>query len=45
MQEEMDSLQDRKVWDLADLPPDCIPVKERWVYVVKAMADIRHALL
>ena len=29
MQEEMDSLQDRKVWDLVNLPPDCTPVKER----------------
>ena len=36
MQEEMDSLQDRKVWDLVDLPPDQIPVKGRWVYVVKS---------
>ena len=35
MQEEMDSLQDRKVWDLADLPPDCIPVKERWFMLWK----------
>ena len=36
MQEEMDSLQDRKVWDLVDLPPGCTPVKGRWVYVVKS---------
>ena len=36
MQEEMDFLQDRKVWDLVDLPPDCTPVKGRWVYVVKS---------
>ena len=36
MQEEMDSLQDRKVWDLVGLPPGCTPVKGRWVYVVKS---------
>ena len=36
MQEEMDSLQDRKVWDLVDLPPGHTPVKGRWVYVVKS---------
>ena len=36
MQEEMDSLQDRKVWDLVDLPPGRTPVKGRWVYVVKS---------
>ena len=35
MQEEMDSLQDRKVWDLVDLPPGRTPVKGRWVYVLK----------
>ena len=40
MQEEMDSLQDRKVWDLVDLPPGHTPVKGRWVYVVKS--DGRH---
>ena len=40
MQEEMDSLQDRKVWDLVNLPPDRTPVKGRWVYVVKS--DGRH---
>ena len=40
MQEEMDSLQDRKVWDLVDLPPGRTPVKGRWVYVVKS--DGRH---
>ena len=40
MQEEMDSLQDRKVWDLVNLPPGCTPVKGRWVYVVKS--DDRH---
>ena len=36
MQEEMDSLQDRKVWDLVNLPPGWTPVKGRWVYVVKS---------
>ena len=36
MQEEMDSLQDRKVWDLVDLPPGRTPIKGRWVYVVKS---------
>ena len=36
MQEEMDSLQDRKVWNLVNLPPGCTPVKGRWVYVVKS---------
>ena len=36
MQEEMDSLQDRKVWDLVNLPPGRTPVKGRWVYVVKS---------
>ena len=36
MQEEMDSLQDRKIWDLIDLPPGRTPVKGRWVYVVKS---------
>ena len=36
MQEEMDSLQDRKVWDLVNLPPGHTPVKGRWVYVVKS---------
>ena len=40
MQEEMDSLQDKKVWDLVDLLPGCTPVKGRWVYVVKS--DGRH---
>ena len=30
MQEEMDSLQDKKVWDLVDLPPGRTPVKGRW---------------
>ena len=45
MQEEMDSLQDRKVWDLVDLPPGRTPVKGRWVMLSKAMANIRHALL
>ena len=36
MQEEMDSLQDGKVWNLVNLPPGCTPVKGRWVYVVKS---------
>ena len=36
MQEEMDSLQDKKVWDLVDLPPGHMPVKERWGDVVKS---------
>ena len=36
MQEEMNSLQDRKVWNLVDLPPGRTPVKGRWVYVVKS---------
>ena len=45
MQEEMDSLQDRKVWDLVDLPPGRTPVKGDGFMLSKAMADIRHALL
>ena len=36
MQKEMDSLQNRKVWDLVNLPPGRTPVKGRWVYVVKS---------
>ena len=40
MQKEMDSLQDRKVWDLVNLPPGHTPVKGAWVYVVKS--DGRH---
>ena len=40
MQEEMNSLQDRKVWDLVDLSPGRTPVKGRWIYVIKS--DGRH---
>ena len=41
MQEEMSSLQDRKVWDLVNLPPGCKPVKGKWVYVVKSNGQHR----
>ena len=34
MQEEIKSLQGRKVWDLVDLPEGHTPIKGRWVYTI-----------
>ena len=34
MQEEIKSLENRKVWDLVDLPKGHTPIKGRWVYVI-----------
>ena len=45
MQEEMDSLQDRKVWDLVNLPPGHTPVKGDGFMLSKVMVNIRHTLL
>ena len=36
MKEEIKSLNERKVWNLVNLPPGCTPVKGRWVYAVKS---------
>ena len=36
MEDEIKSLDERKVWDLVALPPGRIPVKGRWVYAVKS---------
>ena len=36
MDDEMNSLRDRKVWDLVDLPKGRKTVKGRWVFVVKS---------
>ena len=34
MEEEIKSLQSRKVWDLVDLPDGHVPIKGRWVYAI-----------
>ena len=36
MNDEIKSLDERKVWDLVALPPGRIPIKGRWVYAVKS---------
>jgi hypothetical protein len=36
MDDEFKSLIDRKVWTLTDLPKGRVPIKGRWVYVVKS---------
>ena len=36
MKEEIESLHERKVWDLVDLPKGCQTVKGRWVYAMKS---------
>ena len=35
-EEEYNSLKDRKVWDLVDLPKGRQPIKGRWVFAVKS---------
>ena len=35
MQEEIKSLENRKVWDLVDLPDGRTPIKGRWVYAIR----------
>ena len=34
MQKEINSLENRKVWDLVDLPEGCTSIKGRWVYAI-----------
>ena len=36
MKEEINSLHERKVWDLVDLPKGRQTVKGRWVYAMKS---------
>ena len=36
MEAEIKSLNDQKVWELVDLPPNQKPIKCRWVYDVKS---------
>jgi len=35
-QDEIDALWKRQVWMLTNLPPNCKPVKCRWVFAVKS---------
>ena len=35
MKEEINSLHERKVWELVDLPKGCKPIKGRWVFALK----------
>ena len=36
MEEEIKLLSERKVWNLVNLPPECTPIKGRWVYALKS---------
>jgi len=36
MDDEIKSLNERKVWTLTELPSNCTPIKCRWVYIVKS---------
>ncbi|GBM54926.1 hypothetical protein AVEN_91110-1 [Araneus ventricosus] len=35
MKEELDVMQERKVWHLVDLPPNIDPIGCRWVFALK----------
>ena len=39
MDEEFDSLQDNKTWELASLPPRRKLVQSKWVYKTKISSD------
>ena len=35
MKDEMDSMARSKVWELVDLPPQCKPIENKWVFKIK----------